>query len=87
MNRNTVYDIAWDLLVALESERRTEPSRPVLFVAHSLGGIVVKEMLRRSRGCQMGLVVFCGVFVFFFVFFFVGVFGLSVNFASGCVVY
>lgn len=54
MNRNTVYDIAWDLLVALESERRIEPSRPVLFVVHSLGGIVVKEMLRRSRGCHMG---------------------------------
>jgi hypothetical protein len=54
MNQNTVYDIAWNLLVALESERRTEPSRPLLFVVHSLGGIVVKEMLRRSKGCRMG---------------------------------
>ena len=53
-NRNTVYDIAWDFLVALESERRGEPERPALFIAHSLGGIIVKEMLRRSSGCHLG---------------------------------
>ncbi|KAI1205011.1 uncharacterized protein F4807DRAFT_444749 [Annulohypoxylon truncatum] len=53
VSRNTVYDIAGDLLVALESKRRVEPQRPVLFVVHSLGGIVVKEMLRRSKGYHM----------------------------------
>ena len=47
-NRNTIYDIAWDFLIALEAERRVKPSRPMLFVVHSLGGIIVKEMLRRS---------------------------------------
>lgn len=36
VSRNTVYDIAWGFLVALEAERRLEPSRPVLFIAHSL---------------------------------------------------
>ena len=47
-NGHTIYDIAWDFLIALEAERRMEPSRPIYFIVHSLGGIIVKEMLRRS---------------------------------------
>jgi hypothetical protein len=54
VSKNTVYDIAWDFLVSLEAERRLDPSRPVVLIAHSLGGIVVKEMLRRSSGCHPG---------------------------------
>jgi len=47
-NGHTIYDIAWDFLIALEAERRVESSRPIYFIVHSLGGIIVKEMLRRS---------------------------------------
>lgn len=53
VNSSTVYDIARDLLVALEAERRQEAYRPVTFVVHSLGGIVVKEMLRQSQDFQI----------------------------------
>jgi hypothetical protein len=53
VSRNTVYDIAWDFLVALEAERRLDSRRPVIFIAHSLGGIVVKEMLRRSSSSHL----------------------------------
>jgi hypothetical protein len=49
----TVYSIAWDLIVCLEAKRRSEASKPLLFIAHSLGGIVVKEALRQSYGSEL----------------------------------
>ncbi|CAL8584147.1 hypothetical protein XPA_009752 [Xanthoria parietina] len=52
VSKNTVYDIASDFLRTLEAERRSQPSRPLIFIAHSLGGIVVKELLRQSYGHQ-----------------------------------
>ncbi|KAK1827847.1 hypothetical protein QBC39DRAFT_360663 [Podospora conica] len=54
INKDTLYDIAGNLLVALEVGRRNDSARPILFIVHSLGGIVVKEMLRRARACQLG---------------------------------
>src|SRR5437763_14967000 len=52
ISKNTVSDIAMNLLVSLEAERRYERSWPLLFIAHSLGGIIVKETLWKSRKCE-----------------------------------
>lgn len=42
-----MYDISNNFSIALEAERREEPERPIIFIAHSLGGIIVKDLLRR----------------------------------------
>lgn len=45
-------DHGWDLLSALEDVRRNDPSRPLLFMAHSLGGLVLKTALVKARGSE-----------------------------------
>ena len=54
-NKNSVFTHAKNLLFALTRER-TE-GRPLIFVAHSLGGILVKEVLRRSNESTQDRVV------------------------------
>jgi triacylglycerol esterase/lipase EstA (alpha/beta hydrolase family) len=36
------------LLYAIEAFRRNHPERPIIFIVHSLGGLVLKDALRRS---------------------------------------
>jgi hypothetical protein len=45
----SVWDTGRNFLNALEAGRRECPNRPIFFIAHSLGGVIVKEMLRRSE--------------------------------------
>jgi hypothetical protein len=53
VSHNTVHDHGWNFLCAVEESRRKEPLRPLILVAHSLGGLVIKEALRRSRDCEL----------------------------------
>ncbi|KAL7915400.1 hypothetical protein GGI35DRAFT_466844 [Trichoderma velutinum] len=46
VNQSSIHSHGKDLLFALRRERDLD--RPLVFVAHSLGGIVVKEMLAKS---------------------------------------
>ena len=48
--QSTILDYGQNFLTRLEAQCRDVNSRPIIFVAHSLGGIIVKEALRRSEG-------------------------------------
>jgi hypothetical protein len=56
-NKSTIFDHAKDLLYALDRER--SQGRPLMFVAYSLGGIVVKEVkllyLNKNPACFKAL--------------------------------
>ncbi|KAI1841866.1 hypothetical protein JX266_011944 [Neoarthrinium moseri] len=59
-NKNSVSQHGRDLAVKLE--RDIDNTEPIIFVAHSLGGVIVKDALRRSVTCRLRtrLVVFLG---------------------------
>ncbi|GFF85142.1 hypothetical protein IFM53868_04387 [Aspergillus udagawae] len=52
VNRTNLYQHATDLLVALTDQRRETSTSPIIFVAHSLGGILVKDVLKQSQDSQ-----------------------------------
>lgn len=52
VNKMGLNDLAREFLVCVEAAKcPEEPSRPILFICHSLGGIVTKEMLRQAYLC------------------------------------
>ncbi|KAI1740902.1 hypothetical protein F4680DRAFT_418071 [Xylaria scruposa] len=59
-NRNSISQHGRDLAVKLE--REIDNQLPIIFIAHSLGGIIVKDAIRRSEPCQSRtkLIVFLG---------------------------
>jgi predicted alpha/beta hydrolase family esterase len=48
-HQGNIFSHARDLLYELEEKRRKAADRHLVFIAHSLGGILVKEVLRRSQ--------------------------------------
>jgi hypothetical protein len=48
-HQGNIFSHARDLLYELEAKRRKAVDRDLVFIAHSLGGILVKEVLRRSE--------------------------------------
>lgn len=48
VSKKSVGDHGWDLLCTLADNRRDDPLRPLVFVAHSLGGLISKVALIRA---------------------------------------
>jgi hypothetical protein len=69
VNQGTIFTHSRTLLVCLEQERKKDPNRNLIFIAHSLGGIIAKEVLRLSRTSfdeQVERISKCTTGVFFF---------------------
>ena len=49
VNQSTILDYGQNFLTQLKAQCDSDNPRPIIFVAHSLGGIIVKEALRRSE--------------------------------------
>ncbi|KAM7210197.1 hypothetical protein V8F06_014418 [Rhypophila decipiens] len=53
-SQDNLYTLSKNLLISVANERIGAPSRPLLFIAHSLGGILTKFALRISQDCTGG---------------------------------
>ena len=51
-NEHAISQVAWELLAALEAQRRLNPLRPLVYVAHGCGGLIIAELLRQSQSCE-----------------------------------
>ncbi|KAF2179315.1 WD40 repeat-like protein [Zopfia rhizophila CBS 207.26] len=68
-HQGNIFSHARDLLYGLDQKRRKVVDRDLVFIAHSLGGILVKEVLRRSQtdpDTKMQKIFFSTTGVFFF---------------------
>ncbi|KAL4746391.1 hypothetical protein BDW72DRAFT_197748 [Aspergillus terricola var. indicus] len=52
VDRSSLYQHSSSFLIDLSHQRQKWPSRPIIFVAHSLGGILVKDTLKQSQDAQ-----------------------------------
>ncbi|RDW83590.1 uncharacterized protein DSM5745_03916 [Aspergillus mulundensis] len=52
VDRSSLYQHSNSFLVDLSHRRQKWPARPIIFVAHSLGGILVKDALKQSQDAQ-----------------------------------
>jgi hypothetical protein len=73
-NQNTVYGEGKELVASLNDARsESEKQPPIIFIAHSLGGIIVKHALRYAEKCKaqranqaLGLIVDSVIGILFF---------------------